>query len=1018
MSDRDAAVFFDDFVDEASQTHLEPLDTLRSDLLPSIDNIELAYRATLPEVHVRYQIVLYYSLIVPLATVVVTAIVRVMGLFVWSELSCVLFVIAGIAAAFITLTEQTTPKSVLKFALFGPAAWLGMAGLSLIDDSVAIGGLMIAVVLVLILQSDVIRSHQLLWWAAEPKLSSLIRDEYRSRWISFVSRLKTPATRRHLLAASIFGTISSCLVAFAISTAPVRPATGSLAILAFCLSVICATVLQSSSVRDCIQQWKLTIHAISIWVSYSPHHTAAAVFRGPGIWGKVDAPRISFVATLCVTTCVIAPAGYYFPLTIFQSDTWTALSDSQIPPPPSKLPSRDYVEKELSPETLMLYDRLPGWEQGAFLDRWRRIHLEVAQQQHFVTFHRRMMHQLNQSPEGWMRVLASSGLLVRAPGLWTVLCSTVLSVVIPGLLFLSICVAVGGPSLLAAHRTLAENPEGFDSEWDGYVDALQSSANPVAKKSLWLGVNEFGDYPFLFPCELLREHAHILGDTGSGKTARALAPMISQLTRMSGRDRNSSIVVIDLKGDQALLNGTRLDAEQNGLQFRWFTNQYALSTYAFNPFMQPYFAKLSPGQRAEILMDALSLQHGEGYGRSFYSKTNRRLLSRALEAFGDRVQSFADLDRVFQPKNRDLSGRKFKISPTEARDGSELFATIESLAKLPQLNVTPAAVNDRKVPASAVESQIDIADVFSQPTVLYFYLPAALEAGAVREIGKLALFGLLSASTVNESSDRKPNQVYLFIDEFQQIVAENLEIVLRQARSKNIAAILANQTVSDLKTSSVDLVPTVRANTRLKQFFASTDPVQQDDIVRSSGKTFRDYASLFDKDSARITQNEVMRITDDPALSIVHLSRGGGFAQFGGFPFVVRTSFHISGDEYKRRESMAWPESEPGTFKAKFSDSEKAEDEAEQTEAVPAPKPEESTDSKPAPKTKSKKKRKKAARKKAVVKAEVPSKGKAPSLLAVLDGLVEEHEQREQDETQRAQSRQSQENSNATEEAD
>lgn len=75
MSDRDASTFFDDFIDEAGQTHLEPLDTLRGDILPAIDDIDLAYRATLPDVNVRYQTVLQYLLIVPLTTTVVTAVI-------------------------------------------------------------------------------------------------------------------------------------------------------------------------------------------------------------------------------------------------------------------------------------------------------------------------------------------------------------------------------------------------------------------------------------------------------------------------------------------------------------------------------------------------------------------------------------------------------------------------------------------------------------------------------------------------------------------------------------------------------------------------------------------------------------------------------------------------------------------------------------------------------------------------------------------------------------------------------
>ena len=48
------------------------------------------------------------------------------------------------------------------------------------------------------------------------------------------------------------------------------------------------------------------------------------------------------------------------------------------------------------------------------------------------------------------------------------------------------------------------------------------------------------------------------------------------------------------------------------------------------------------------------------------------------------------------------------------------------------------------------------------------------------------------------------SQCYLVVDEFQRIAGENFRIVLEQARSFGLGAILANQTVSDLNTPSVD----------------------------------------------------------------------------------------------------------------------------------------------------------------------------------------------------------------------
>jgi hypothetical protein len=57
----------------------------------------------------------------------------------------------------------------------------------------------------------------------------------------------------------------------------------------------------------------------------------------------------------------------------------------------------------------------------------------------------------------------------------------------------------------------------------------------------------------------------------------------------------------------------------------------------------------------------------------------------------------------------------------------------------------------------------------------------------------------------------------------------------------------------------------------------------------------------------------VIRTSDNELYSIVHISRGRGFTQYGGFPFAMCSDYHITGDEYKRRSKAPWPDSEPGT---------------------------------------------------------------------------------------------------------
>jgi hypothetical protein len=41
-----------------------------------------------------------------------------------------------------------------------------------------------------------------------------------------------------------------------------------------------------------------------------------------------------------------------------------------------------------------------------------------------------------------------------------------------------------------------------------------------------------------------------------------------------------------------------------------------------------------------------------------------------------------------------------------------------------------------------------------------------------------------------------------------------------------------------------------------------------------------------------------------------------GYSKFGGVPFVARSSFHISREEFVRRTKLAWPSGLPGMMRA------------------------------------------------------------------------------------------------------
>jgi hypothetical protein len=213
---------------------------------------------------------------------------------------------------------------------------------------------------------------------------------------------------------------------------------------------------------------------------------------------------------------------------------------------------------------------------------------------------------------------------------------------------------------------------------------------------------------------------------------------------------------------------------------------------------------------------------------------------------------------------------------------------------------------------------------------VYFWLPAAVESVSAREISKLALFALLSAAIdrprQEPTAPRGP--YYVFIDEFQRLAGENFKIILEQARSFGLSAILANQSVSDLKTPDTDLRPTVQTNTRVKFFFSIQDAAEARALSEISGEEVvhrRSWSQTQDVTSfvrfgpvgrtesvseavkPRLSIADIRRASDHPNQFAFFVSRGSGLSQFGGLPIVVSGGWPMSFETYRRRRDTHWP---------------------------------------------------------------------------------------------------------------
>lgn len=507
------------------------------------------------------------------------------------------------------------------------------------------------------------------------------------------------------------------------------------------------------------------------------------------------------------------------------------------------------------------------------------------------------------------RHLARVAIDVIVPSLWTI-------VVAAGLVF-----GIASRTLAGAEVLFGVEPRQrilSSDNWEMLVERVRTSQDDIEQSSLLMGANARDDTPVLVPRSVFNEHAHVLGDSGSGKTSMGLLPLITQLMR-SG---DCSVVVVDLKADdQTVFECLRTESQKltDNLQtgnseyheypFRWFTTVMGRSSFVFNPLTQRVMSQLSPDQRTDVLTAALGLQYGNDYGRKYYGDANYDVLNYAMREYPD-IQSLAELESIL------LGADRFPLPQKTKEAGSHVRSSIRRLARIKALN----ACATLQTPQSVLDQAIDLDQLFEQPQALYVALPTSAGIANTAEIARIFLYSLMEAA---QHHARPRKQVYLVVDEFQRIVSKNVELFLQQARSMNIGCIFSNQSLADLESVDTDLLSAVRANTRLRQVFGAGNQTDIDDLLSTAGETVfvtRTWSfvqglfamilrgmSMSEHRGTRLTINDVLLATDAPGRNIFCVRRGAGYAQFGGMPFVMDAVHHISKIDHNEVLKATWP---------------------------------------------------------------------------------------------------------------
>jgi len=480
------------------------------------------------------------------------------------------------------------------------------------------------------------------------------------------------------------------------------------------------------------------------------------------------------------------------------------------------------------------------------------------------------------------------------------------------------------------------NPASSNRNWDRRVDRILHSRNDLERRHLYLGKSKGFGYPVYLDRKLLNLHGWIHGGSGSRKTSLSFANLITQIIagesprrldwlNRAGLDagQRNSIVVLDLKGDLSLLWNCYLEAKSAGIPFKLFTNVVGRTSHVFNPLSPEHLAALTTtNQQCQTILQALSAEYGTGYGQAFFSAMNEIVLLQYLRKYG-LGHSFAELHALLS------SPELYPGTRADWMKAQHLPALAARLAGIYPLNLLP---QDLPAYSDVFKDQIVMPDVLGKSQVVYFYLQTAIEKTTVSTVAKLALYMLFCAAAGRRQSDR--HRVYVFIDEFQQVVAANIALLLEQARSMHLSLVLAHQNIGQLKADrSMDLVDAIESCVGFEQAFKLSGEKEYQRMQTLSGLK-RDWSvswlqgggdidPLANTDGYKISDirvprlgvNDLIEISAAPFESIVRFSEGSGYTQFSGYTVPIVSEFHISSHEYALREAAGWPDKlGPGTI--------------------------------------------------------------------------------------------------------
>ncbi len=392
------------------------------------------------------------------------------------------------------------------------------------------------------------------------------------------------------------------------------------------------------------------------------------------------------------------------------------------------------------------------------------------------------------------------------------------------------------------------------------------------KDMLYLGFTEAG--ALFLPASALDAHAYCLGGTRSGKSCRALMPLLAQMIRWGKR-----VWLIDCKPERALWPHLQAEAQRAGRKATIF------SLYPGGPpsdFEIDVFADLhgrSPQEVSSHLVSALQL---DGAKEQFFSDTNRTCLSSGLGA----------LRKKGGPPSFERLAPELVRLKTAFPHAQHVRDVVSSLASEPMFN-------PRKRPRSLEE-------VAASNEIVYFCVPISSEKGNVGKAAAnliLRLAALSQRDAAMRGQDRE--RLFLAVDEFQGISdAQSVRNVLAEASAHGVSLLLSHQTKDQVQDRA--LAGLLRQVGLIVDF----SPIEDEFWLKRSGQVWRDVpvwggddelVSVREQLEYRFDYRDLNFATRTPGMAVVDSPHAAAELEL---PQVAFLPYHVSAAEAKHRETL------------------------------------------------------------------------------------------------------------------